>query len=63
MSEQVDWSKYRMDCLKHVVKNIQPELKSIEDKVMNDIEICEVNILFQRFKDFIHEIETIKAQT
>ena len=60
MSEQVDWTKYRMARFESALQSIQPEFAAIEAKLMDDIEICEVNVLFQRFKDFTSQIERIR---
>ncbi len=60
MISENDWSKFKQDKLEHVLNRLALPLSIIETTLMDDIEICSVNTLFQRYRDFLSEIDKVK---
>lgn len=57
-----DWSAYRRERLQKVLDAIRPEILMTEALIFEEIEIAEVNELFQRFRDFQSEVDQIRAK-
>jgi len=62
MITRTDWKQYRLDKLKSVLTSIEPELERTEKLIFDEIEIAEVHEVFQRYRDFLHDLTHIKLK-
>lgn len=53
------WTVYRRERLESVLEQMQTPLQAMNAIIFDDIEIAEVNEVFQRFKDFESELREI----